>query len=505
MQAQEIRPDETFDLIVVGAGLGGSILSSRIAQFGVNPRNGEKLKIALFEQGPYLLKGDPVRGYGTPDRRAKLDNINGEVARIGELVGGAMTHAGLISYPPMPIDFVQYREATGVDWTWEKFNLAIAEMWEMWHPYPEPDAIRTPGQQRFREAALKMGLDVHEAGIAKLNCPRCGCCNGHICKYDAKSSPLVTYIPIAEREGVRIIPEALVQKVAIEKQGSRPVATGVIYKYHGELRRALAGKTILCCSMEGTPRLLYQSGYGPREKVQGELVAENRNVGANRSGSLAAPHIEAYFGEPIKHSDISVHCVYYTVKSLGPGGYNQLMIRENLGCREGSYTFPTDLALARLAPEFGREHKQFMKDSLTHWGFLSPEVCKNQVRPKLGEEVLLTRASLEKNQPRIMEGLREGQEMAYKILKDMGAKKIVGHESLPERFNLGFATSTCRAGASAENSVVNSDFECHDIDNLYVCDRSVPPCQATANVSMPIAAITNYAWRRMVAKHFSRV
>ena len=62
--------------------------------------------------------------------------------------------------------------------------------------------------------------------------------------------------------------------------------------------------------------------------------------------------------------------------------------------------------------------------------------------------------------------------------------------------------SSCRAGASRENSVVNSDFESNDVDNLFICYGSVLPAQCRFNPSMPIAAVSAYAWRRIVANHF---
>ena len=61
-------PDyETFDVIVVGAGTAGTILASRIAENGVNPGTGDRLKVGLFEGGPYYLKGGPLQpGTGDP-------------------------------------------------------------------------------------------------------------------------------------------------------------------------------------------------------------------------------------------------------------------------------------------------------------------------------------------------------------------------------------------------------------------------------------------------------
>ena len=518
MQMGSESGNEQFDVIVVGAGVGGCIIAARLAQVGVNPRNGEPLKIALLEWGPYH-KGDPVRGYGIPGRRASYDGMPYEDRRYWlpwgtpGMVGGAAMHAGLIAHPPTPIDFEHWRAETGVDWTWEKFNLALAELYEMWHPYPEPEEIRSPGQERFRQAALALGYDVTVMGGARLNCPRCGLCLGHLCKYDAKSTPLVTYIPIAERYGVRIISQAQVNQLVIEKKGSRPVVTGVNYRINGESHQARAGKVIVSCGFNGTPRLLYRSGYGPRAKVQGELIVENRNVGANLVSSLSARHIEAIFDEPIVHPDIGVHSVY-GVDRVGSRGYNHLIVGENLGFREGSMSWPVDLALHPLAPEFGREFKGYMRKALMHVGSLRVELAKNPLRGEIsvdglpvfqGSQKAVSREYVQKNHPEVIEMLQEGHEIGRKIMNYMKPRKMIGpDEGIGDRFSTNHQLGTCRAGASRENSVVNSDCESHDVDNLFICDASTVPFQGTANPSMPTAAVCSYAWRRIVANHFSR-
>ena len=73
-------PDhETFDVIVVGAGTAGTILASRIAENGVNPTTGDRLKGGLFEGGPYYLEGGPLQpGIGDPWRRRLVTNIKGD-------------------------------------------------------------------------------------------------------------------------------------------------------------------------------------------------------------------------------------------------------------------------------------------------------------------------------------------------------------------------------------------------------------------------------------------
>ena len=159
-----------------------------------------------------------------------------------------------------------------------------------------------------------------------------------------------------------------------------------------------------------------------------------------------------------------------------------------------------------------------MKIALTHAGNLRIEMSKTRVRGEISPQGLaifggtteeprgggVTKEYLTKNSPETLEYLAAGQEIARKILKEMGPNKVIGGDKLPERFPTNHSHGSCRAGATRENSVVNSDFESHDVDNLFLCDASVIPFQCSANPSMPTAAICNYAWRRMVANHFSR-
>jgi len=74
--------DENYDVIIVGSGMAGFLVAARIAEKGVNPRNGEPLKLALVERGPYL-PGTPRSGYGVPLRRKMFTHITREFHENG--------------------------------------------------------------------------------------------------------------------------------------------------------------------------------------------------------------------------------------------------------------------------------------------------------------------------------------------------------------------------------------------------------------------------------------
>jgi len=89
----------------------------------------------------------------------------------------------------------------------------------------------------------------------------------------------------------------------------------------------------------------------------------------------------------------------------------------------------------------------------------------------------------------------------------MGASKI---RSAPIPSNLSPRTGgshkvgSCRAGIDPKTSVVNSYFESHDVDNLFVCDGSAIPRVTTGNTGTPQASITVFAASRLIERHFKR-
>ena len=59
-------------------------------------------------------------------------------------------------------------------------------------------------------------------------------------------------------------------------------------------------------------------------------------------------------------------------------------------------------------------------------------------------------------------------------------------------------------GKDPKTSVVNLNFESHDVDNLFVCDASVQPRAASGDAVGPLAVISVLASQRIAANHFKR-
>jgi choline dehydrogenase-like flavoprotein len=100
-----------YDLIVVGAGMAGIIAAARIAERGINPRTGDRLRVALIEAGPHVLKGKAKPGYGDPLNRKMIPQILWEEFGMLEewpwafglkAVGGCSLHWGCHVHLPFP-------------------------------------------------------------------------------------------------------------------------------------------------------------------------------------------------------------------------------------------------------------------------------------------------------------------------------------------------------------------------------------------------------------------
>lgn len=503
---------QTYDVIVAGGGTAGCIIASRIAQNGINPQSGDRLRVALIEGGPYLIKGKekPRPGYGVPSRRRVIINISYLEVRPqpwpydgyqNKMVGGCGLHWGGNAYVPFSEDYEHWREETGVDWTEEKFKPAVDEIIESHSIHPAVLENMTLGNNLFKDAAQALGYAPARVPMARENCINCGYCgSGHLCKYDAKGTSLY-YTYLAEQNGVEIIADAEVEQIIIEKQGVKAIAKGVFYTQSGERKEARAPKVIVTCGISGTPVLLMRSGYGRRALLGNQLVVENNNVGAHLDGDINH-NVEALFDQDIKGERGGVERYQFTIRnSQGKlGDHNLQFFDTNMSAVDESY--PHLLALHRFAPHFGGEHKNFMRTVGKRLGAIAVRL-RSPIWEK-GAVNAMGRFEYDGENPKILKSLKEGTELAVELYNQMSVRPIRLESRPPMRYRISHQTSSCRAGENPRNSVVNSDFQCHDIENLFISSAAVIPRAPLSHSHIPTCVVAAYTWRRIVENHFSR-
>lgn len=498
-----------YDVAILGAGFSGPILAAKIAEKGVHPQTGDRLKIALIEAGPYF-PGDPRPGYGSPLRRQMFTNLedNYEGTYLWEndrsrakIVGGSSLHWGAQAFLPFDVDYLHWQKETGVDWTKENLRDGVAEIRREFNVHEYPAEIDTPGNKLFYDVAKQMGHDPKRQEGARRNCIYCGFCNSPMmCKYDSRASTVVTYIPVAEKNGVEIIPDTYVEKILIDRQGERGVARGLVCSSQGSSYELEADKIIVSCGYMGSPLLLMRSGYGPKEWRGNPIIVENPNVGQYIDGHARTPGVSALFDEPMGDGELSNIGGYYMIHDERADGEGRLLFRAGFG----GMRLPSQAALNSYAPWYGREHKKWIKEKgILRTGSLSPSNSKPSGRWYIDPDGQLLYGG---DHSLTIRRAKEGRAIAYEVLEKMGGKKISSLDTpvtITPRTGGSHKVGSCRAGVDPKTSVVNQFFESHDVDNLLVCDGSAIPRATTGNTGTPQASLTVFGAGRMIARHFS--
>lgn len=498
---------KAYDVAIVGAGFSGPILAAKISELGVHPKTGNRLKVALIDAGPYF-PGTVWPGHGSPLRRQAFTNLEdgygylwGNDRSRAKIVGGTSLHWDAQAFLPFDVDYLHWQNETGVDWTKENFQDAVAEIRREFNIHQYPDEIDTRGNKLFHDTAKLMGYDPKRQEGARRNCIYCGYCSSPMmCKYDSRASTVVTYIPVAEKNGVDIIPDTEVETIVIDRQAERGVARSLICRSLDSTYELAADKIIVCCGYKGTPLLLMRSGYGPSEWRGNPIIVENPNIGKHVDGHPFTPGVSALFDELLGDGELGSIGGYFILHDEQADGEGRLLFRANFG----GYRRPSQASLNVFAPLYGREHKQFMrKKGILRTGSLSPSNSKPSGRWYIDPDGTMLYGG---DHGLTIRRVNEGREMARDILQEMGATKITPIDTpvtITPRTGGAHKVGSCRAGVDSSTSVVNQYFESHDVDNLLVCDGSVIPRVTTGNTGTPQASLSVFAASRIIERHFS--
>jgi choline dehydrogenase-like flavoprotein len=515
-----------YDVLVVGGGTAGCIVAGRLAERGMNPKTGDRLRVAMIEGGDDWTIRAPglLPGHGYPTVRRMVSNLDGEstgpegspptdpacrwnyAGSNFKMVGGCSVHYGGVFHIPGEDDFRCYRQVGGVDWTLPKFEEAIQEIRNFFPINVFPSELMSKGARMFAEAGASLGYEMRPAAVARRNCLACRQCGvGKICRQDSKATSL-PWAYIGLNNGLKVIANAEVDRILIEKSGSsRPVATGVVYKDKaGQMHEVRAARIIVATGAVGTPLLLYRSGYGPREYLGAKTIVENNNIGRHFDVDLENA-VTAYFPDSIPpETDAITGGMWTTIK---PKPWGELTVQID-GGNVGSLA-PHNAAVSQFAPQFGWKHKEYMRHSAGRYQF---GVARNVLQFVPWEWRVTPDGQIQQirmDEAKINATSKQAAELTQSIFEKMAVKPVQIQQKLvpPHTFVVGpfgHETGTARAGARVEDSVCTSDFDCHDIDHLMFTSTAALPRTLFSHGCGPAMVFGAYAWRRFVENHFSR-
>lgn len=310
---------DKVDVVVVGMGWSGGIVSAELAKAGksvVGLEKGHNAKrsdyIGVKDELRFdnrfeimqSLKGDTITSRNEIDETA-LPIRTMKDMQLGADVGGASVHWAGASYRYWPYEFEirsQTIERYGEDKIPDDMNLqdwgiTYEEMepyYEKWEKtagisgeqdplaperkmeWPNPPLNETPSLKLFKDVTAELGLHPFQIAAGnmsqnyenpdgeKLNaCMYCSFCTRAGCDFDAKSDPLATVVPTALRhDNFELRTRANVRRVLYNEDDQR--ATGVMYvdEQTGEEFEQPADVVVLAAFAFTNNRLLMLSDIG---------------------------------------------------------------------------------------------------------------------------------------------------------------------------------------------------------------------------------------------------
>jgi choline dehydrogenase-like flavoprotein len=495
--------DDEVDLVVVGAGAGGSVLTQRLARAGWS--------VVTFDAGPFW---DPDADWVSDERGAhrlywtEPRQIGGANPvplgsnNSGRGVGGSMIHYA--GYTPRfhPSDFhTASSDAVGADWPisypelkpyYEQLEAELPVAGQDWpwgdpHSYPHHAHPVGGNGEMFLHGAQALGIPARVGPVAITNGrfgnrPHCiyrgFCLQG--CKVNAKASPLITHIPDALAHGAEIRPDSHVTRILTDENTGR--ATGVSYVHRGIEHRQRAKMVAIAGYSIETPRLLLLStsvrwpeGIGNDHDQVGRYLMVQ---GAPQTAGRFAEEIRMYKAPPPEVS--SEH--FYETDPAKP--YKRGWSIQTVS--------PMPITWAEhvgAQGHWGETLREYMRDYV-HWATLGA-LC--ELLPQLDNRVTLADETDRHGLPvahfsyNQCDNDKQLISAATSVMQDMlraaGAEEVITIERYAH------LVGGARMAERPEDGVVDRHQKVFGVDNLYLTDGSVLPTQGSANPALTIMAL----------------
>jgi len=520
----------TADVVIVGSGVAGSLVATRLARAGV--------KVLVLEAGPRVQRNAALTRYREalikipeapyPDTahapRPKSDDPDHYFLQSGpdkfggtylRQVGGTTWHWLGTALRLVPDDFrLRSRFGVGVDWPISYDDL------EPWYceaerelgvagdtnaelnaprsqPFPMPMIPLSYSDQRTAAALKATPYTVQPTPQARNSTRydnRPPCCGSASCipicpvqaKYDATS-----HVAQAERAGAQVVADAVVSQVEVGEDGR--VAAVIVKRPDGTQDRATAKVFVIAAHGIETPKLLLQSRT---ERLPGGVANSSDQVGRNLMDHPSQLNW-ALAGEPLGMFRGPLSTAGIESTRAGDWRRDHGSFRIQITNRGWDWPAATPSSTVKTLIARGLRGAELDRAIADH---SSREIClaamaeqlplpENRIVPDYDQ-----RDAIGIPRPRITfriddyskKALEHGRRIAREMAKAMQATEV--HEA-PDMVSAGHLMGTCRMGIDPKQSVVNADSRSHDHGNLFLLGSGVFPTGGASNPTLTIAAL----------------
>ena len=458
------------DVCVIGAGAGGAVVAAELAEGGMD--------VVVLEQGPrHDADGFTAR---PPEMLARLYRDGSQTSTLGNppillplgrgIGGTTLVNSGTCFRTP-PKVLARWRAEHGLE------ALTDAALDPCFARVEHALSIQevTPELAGRNAAIARRGAEALGWSHGYLRRNARGCVGSGVCAFgcptSAKQHVGITYVPRAEAAGARVLTEADVRRIVVE----RGVARGVEAQLRGpdgparlDVRAPLV---VVAAGTIHTPLLLARSHLGGRSGELGGNLALHPATGAY---ALMDEDVDMAKGVPQS---------FYVDEFAGEG----IMF-------EGVAGPPSYVALS--LPLSGRKHAEAMANyrRLAMFGLMVSDSSRGSVRALAGRPLIrydLDDADLER--------FRAGLARMEELFRAAGAREVylpLPRGVRPERARrrdlkpMAFhPLGTARADARPERGVVDADLALHGVAGVHVADGSVVPTALGVNPQLTIMAL----------------
>jgi len=487
---------DSYDIVIIGAGVGGGALANTLAAPGRNilmiergtrlPREPDNWSVeavfhkrkyaakeqwrdkngALFNPGTYYYVGGNSKFFGAATVRFRKEDFEDLQHEAGVAPAWPVSYAEFEPY---------YAQAERLMGTHGQAGLDPIEPPRS-GPMPFPAIGHEPEiaffEKKLREKGLHpfplpIAIDYHTGG----RCIRCATCDGFACKIGAKGDAEVRLVdPALAKGGVTLITESYVRRLITDPSGKRVVS--VELEHEGQVR-TVAGKIFISSAGAiNSSALLLRSANAKHPNGLGNNTSDQlgRNYMAHNNTAMMAV-------SPFKKNRVTFQ------KSMAINDY-YLANKERpypLGNVQGLGKLQAGMLTANLrwAPE---ALMALFSERSVDWWLMSEDLPDPNNRVSVDPDGKIRVAYTENN----LKSHGELVKVWSRHMRSLGYPIII-----TQKMDITVAMHQCgtaRFGNDPATSVLDTNCKVWDVDNLYVVDASFLPSSTGFNPSLTIVA-----------------
>lgn len=499
----------TADVVVIGSGAGGAVAAARLAESG--------REVVILEGGEYLHAPDFTEDEGALAPRLYADQslratVDGSLMLLqGGAVGGGTTVNWMLMLRPLEPVLESWARRGLTGFSLPDLAPHLERVEREVHATLVPDDAHAPSNRALLDGARQLGWRATAARINAKGCVQAGTCSLG-CRYDAKQSGLLTYLPRAFAAGARLLADTTVDRIEVtERDMPNASATAPRKRVTATVRdprtRAVVGTVtidapvvVLAAGAVGTPVILQKSGLGgggvgrhlwlhPTTAVMATYPQETYPLSGIPQSSLCDEFIardENGFGFWIECPALQPALAAAALPGFGPAHRAAMQQLNRL---------VAFIVLVRDGSGSDRSMGSVWVDGRGFTRIRYRMTDADRVNARLGVEAAA--------RMHLAAGATEAASLhtppvIVRRESDLAALRMASTAPNRATWFSAHVNGTCRLGTHPATSGVTPDGERHGVRGLYVLDGSILPTSLGVNPQETIMAMSSLLAERMV-------